>query len=118
MVEKMCSPAENKPASLNWYEPQDRIWGFHCHMELPFEQFADALVIQDQLVEYLVGLGIVVSVEAAFEPGYGPHILHMWELRIESTPKDQVLAQLGQALIIFHDKQAGAECLDSSLDAR
>ena len=80
---------------MEWIDPKERIWGFHCHQELPFEQFPDALVIQQQCARYLAENGIDCT-SAAFLPGYGPHLLNMWELRVE-TASTGVLQKLGLA---------------------
>ncbi len=79
-----------------WLDPKTHIWGFHCHQELPLSQLGDALVIQKCTATFLKQHGVKIDAADAFKPGYGPHLQHMWELRIESAGTDAV-NQLGLA---------------------
>jgi len=82
---------------LTWHDPRQRIWGFHCHQELPLTQFSDALLIQQRLAEFLQAHDIHIDNDDAIKPGYGPHLEHMWELRVERADID-VLEQMGMAI--------------------
>ena len=82
---------------LNWQNPREKLWGVHVHQELPKEEFAKALVIQQKTAEFLEKHRIAITAQDAFKPGYGPHLAYMWELRVEEKA-DNVLEQLGLAL--------------------
>jgi aromatic ring-cleaving dioxygenase len=82
---------------LTWHDPRMRIWGFHCHQELPLAQFSDALLIQQKLAQFLTAHNIHIDNDDAIKPGYGPHLEHMWELRVERADED-VLEQMGMAV--------------------
>ena len=86
--------------AIVWHNPEDRIWGFHVHQELPLEDLPASLVLQDQARSYLQGRGITIDNDDVIKAGYGPHLQHMWELRVESipAPRMDVLKHLGAAL--------------------
>ena len=80
---------------IEWHNPRDQIWGFHVHQELPIEDFSTALVIQNDCAEFLKRHNIPIDSSDVITPGYGPHLDYMWELRVESASKDNVLEKLG-----------------------
>ncbi len=77
-----------------WNDPKEIIWGFHIHQEVPKEDFNHSLISQKKHQDFLNGHNIHIDSANAFYPGYGPHIFHMWELRIE-TIKEDLLEKLG-----------------------
>ena len=83
--------------SIEWVNPRQKIWGFHVHQELPFADFAKALVIQEQCANFFRVHGIPIDADEALEPGYGPHLNYMWELRVESA-KEAILEKMGLAI--------------------
>lgn len=87
----------NNLKPITWHNPLDKIWGFHIHQELPLEDFDKALVIQKNCTEFLEKNKILVDVNAAFKPGYGPHLNYMWELRVESETEN-LFEKLGLAI--------------------
>src|SRR5690606_31367777 len=72
-------------------------WGFHVHQELPEQDFRKALVIQQAAKAAFTQRSIPIDAEDAVKPGYGPHLAHMWELRVESA-KDNIFEKLGYAI--------------------
>jgi len=88
-----------------WLDPRQAVWGFHCHQELPLEQFAQAMVVQEECARFLQRHGIGITSDA-FEPGYGPHVEWMWEIRIENRDAD-ALEQLGLAAAFFAANRNG-----------
>jgi len=88
----------NKFNEIEWHDPRAKIWGFHVHQELPIDDFPKALVIQNNCAEFLKRHDIPVDASDALEPGYGPHLDYMWELRVESISNDKVLEKLGLAI--------------------
>jgi len=88
----------SKIKPLEWHNPRDKIWGFHVHQELPLEDFPKSLVIQEKCAEFLKKKAIAITANDVITPGYGPHLDYMWELRVESAPKKNVLEKLGIAL--------------------
>lgn len=82
---------------INWLNPRDKIWGFHVHQELPIQEFAKALVIQQKCDEFLQENNILSNAKDVIKPGYGPHLDYMWELRVENE-QECVLEKLGLAI--------------------
>lgn len=83
--------------NLNWYNPREILWGFHVHQELPLNEFAKALVTQKNCVHFLQQQNIPINNDDCLQPGYGPHLDYMWELRVESA-REYVLEKLGLAI--------------------
>jgi aromatic ring-cleaving dioxygenase len=85
-----------------WADPRDVIWGFHVHQDLT-EHTAAALpasiALQQRTRDWLSQRGTTIDVEAAVRPGYGPHISYAWELRVESTPREEVARRYGAAVL-------------------
>jgi aromatic ring-cleaving dioxygenase len=96
-MKKVFVKNDEENASL-MNNPFEKIWGFHVHQELPQADFAKALLIQEKCADYLLSQSIPVDAREAFKPGYGPHLNHMWELRVESNATDSVLQNLGMAI--------------------
>lgn len=87
----------NELRETTWHDPQEKIWGFHVHQELPLEDFTSALVIQKKCAEFLKKSNIPIDNDDSIKPGYGPHLDYMWELRVESA-NDHVLEKMGLAI--------------------
>lgn len=83
---------------IEWHNPREKIWGYHVHQELPIEHFTKSLVVQQECAAFLIKHDISVDVNDAFRPGYGPHLDYMWELRVESADKNNVLEKMGIAI--------------------
>lgn len=88
----------NKLNQIEWHNPREKIWGFHVHQELPINDFPTALVIQSNCAEFLKSHNVPIDASDAITPGYGPHLDYMWELRVESASKNNVLEKLGIAI--------------------
>lgn len=82
---------------INWLNPREKIWGFHVHQELSLQDFAKALVIQQQCGEFLQENAINANAKDVIKPGYGPHLDYMWELRVENE-SEAILEKLGLAI--------------------
>lgn len=83
--------------NLSFSDPLKAIWGIHVHQELAQTDFAKALVVQQACAAYLQSHGLWITEQGATRPGYGPHLGHMWELRLEQQP-ELALKALGLAL--------------------
>lgn len=83
---------------IEWHNPREKIWGFHVHQELSIDDFTKSLVIQNECAEFLKKHDMMIDASDVITPGYGPHLDYMWELRVESTPKNKVLEKLGIAI--------------------
>jgi len=81
-----------------WIDPQERIWGFHVHQELPEAELGNMLNLQEECKKYLAQRGAIANKEDVIMGGYGPHLNPMWELRLENLPRDSVLGHLGAAI--------------------
>lgn len=81
-----------------WFNPREKIWGFHVHQELPIEEFSKALVIQKECADFLKRHAIAIDASEVILPGYGPHLDYMWELRVENACKSDLLEKLGIAI--------------------
>jgi len=88
----------DKMNPIEWHNPREKIWGFHVHQELPIEDFSKALVVQNDCAEFLKRHNIPIDASDVITPGYGPHLDYMWELRVESASKNNVLEKLGIAI--------------------
>lgn len=88
----------NKINQIEWHDPREKIWGFHVHQELPIDDFAKSLVIQNECGEFLKQHDITIDASDVIMPGYGPHLNYMWELRVENETKNKVLEKLGMAI--------------------
>lgn len=86
-------------STMQWKDPENILWGFHVHQELPEKDFARSLVIQSACKNFLVERGVTVDFDDVLREGYGPHINPMWELRVEKQ-KSNVLEHMG-AMISF-----------------
>jgi len=95
----------NANIKRQWLDPRKTIWGFHCHQELPLEQFSNALSINEQCASYLVRNGMHIT-NNSFKPGCGPHADWMWEIRVERGDPD-ALEQMGVAAAFFSVNRAG-----------
>ena len=85
--------------ALVWTNPEDRVWGFHVHQEVPEADLPLSLVVQTQAKRYLSTRGVRVDHEDVIRPGYGPHLDNMWELRVESiAEREDVLRHLGASI--------------------
>lgn len=91
---------------IEWINPRHKIWGFHVHQELPFADFAKALVIQEQCAQFFRAHAIPIDADEALAPGYGPHLNYMWELRVESA-KSEVLEKMGLAIAFMAVNRCG-----------
>lgn len=69
--------------NITWKDPREKIWGFHIHQELPLAEFDRALVIQSHCQEFLESRGVNINDTDSMKPGYGPHLTHIWDLRVE-----------------------------------
>lgn len=87
-------------------DPSSKIWGFHVHQEVTFEDFAKALVIQNRCKQFLEEHGVKIDFDDAIKPGYGPHLNYMWELRVESLQSD-ILGKLGLAAAFMSINHCG-----------
>lgn len=81
----------------DWINPYSKVWGFHIHQELPFEQFHRALVIQKYCQQFLTAHGVYINDTDSMQPGYGPHLAYIWDLRVEKDPV-ATLRKLGLAI--------------------
>lgn len=91
---------------IAWHDPRKKIWGFHLHQELPLADFTQALVIQKKCSEFLIRHDVPIDNDDVIEPGYGPHLDYMWELRVESET-DHVLEKMGLAISYFAINRLG-----------
>jgi aromatic ring-cleaving dioxygenase len=85
-----------------WADPRDVIWGFHVHQDLTEDTAAAlpaSIALQQRARDWLSQRGTTIDVEAAVRPGYGPHISYAWELRVESTPREEVARRYGAAVL-------------------
>ena len=91
---------------IEWINPRQKIWGFHVHQELPFADFAKALVIQEQCAHFFRAQHIPIDADEALAPGYGPHLNYLWELRVESA-NSEVLEKMGLAIAFMAVNRCG-----------
>lgn len=92
----LCSWASSIGAVESEINPYDAIWGFHCHMDVEEADLPMALVIQENFIKYLVSENIQPTRRDVYRPGYGPHVKHQWEIRLEDR-NPLVLEQMGIA---------------------
>ena len=84
-------------SKIEWHNPYKKIWGFHVHQELPFDDFIKALALQKAAASFLKENHIPIDNDDVLKPGYGPHLDYMWELRVESA-KYNILEKMGLAI--------------------
>ncbi|KTD31192.1 Dopa 4,5-dioxygenase family [Legionella moravica] len=84
-------------SKIEWQNPYKKIWGFHVHQELPFDDFINALALQKNAATFLKENHIPIDNDDVLTPGYGPHLDYMWELRVESA-KYNILEKMGLAI--------------------
>lgn len=121
-------------SSINEINP-NKIWGAHFHMDVAPTEVSKAIVIQQKFIEFLASEQITpshteISTPSAgvFKPGYGPHKLHMWEVRLEKERQERVLEDLGVGATwlalnrnglraYVHPMTYNAQCLDLETEA-
>ena len=88
------------PQGLTSVDPLERIWGFHVHQEVSEDYLGKSLILQHQCKLFLESRGVTIHHADVMRRGYGPHVLPMWELRVESMRDDReaVARELGVAI--------------------